>query len=538
MMVLRSSSRPSVLSVMSVLGFSSFLLLLLFVWGSESLTLSSRLVHRFSDEVAVAAVKGTGAPPLRRSLEFYEVLVKSDLARRNRRFGGSNFSMLFPSEGSETMSLGNDFGWLHYTWIDLGTPKVSFLVALDAGSDLLWVPCDCIQCAPLSGYQGSLVKDLGIYSPAESRTSKNLSCNHKLCASGPNCENPNEPCPYTIDYYSENTTSSGVLVEDKLYLATATDKTAVQAEVIIGCGRNQSGGYLDGIAPDGLLGLGLGEISLPSILAKAGLVRNSFSMCFREDDSGRILFGDQGVAKQKSTPFVPLSGKYVTYIVEVESFCIGAHCLGKSGFQALVDSGSSFTFLPSDVYKSVSQEFDKQVKAPRLEQDAPPWEYCYKASLLEMPKVPSVILSFAANKSFEVTYPLFPLYSKEGGLVAVCLAVQSSGETLGTIGQNFMKGYKMVFDRENLKLGWSRSDCNDLNNSRTVPLTPPSGSQNRPENPLPSDQQWASPNGTAVSPAVAVRAPTNNSAATSNSLSPSLLLLLLVITGVSIFSIG
>jgi hypothetical protein len=40
---------------------------------------------------------------------------------------------------------------LHYTWIDIGTPNVSFLVALDTGSDLLWVPCDCIECAPLSG---------------------------------------------------------------------------------------------------------------------------------------------------------------------------------------------------------------------------------------------------------------------------------------------------------------------------------------------------------------------------------------------------
>jgi hypothetical protein len=38
---------------------------------------------------------------------------------------------------------------------------VSFLVALDAGSDLLWVPCDCIQCAPLSAsyYNISLVRN-------------------------------------------------------------------------------------------------------------------------------------------------------------------------------------------------------------------------------------------------------------------------------------------------------------------------------------------------------------------------------------------
>lgn len=43
-------------------------------------------------------------------------------------------------------------------WIDIGTPNVSFLVALDAGSDLLWVPCECVQCAPLSAsYYSSLV---------------------------------------------------------------------------------------------------------------------------------------------------------------------------------------------------------------------------------------------------------------------------------------------------------------------------------------------------------------------------------------------
>lgn len=72
---------------------------------------------------------------------------------------------------------------------------------------------------------------------------------------------------------------------------------------------NQTGHYLDGAAPDGLMGLGIGEISVPSFLAKAGLVPNSFSMCFNEDESGRIIFGDQGPVTQKHTPFLPLNGK-------------------------------------------------------------------------------------------------------------------------------------------------------------------------------------------------------------------------------------
>lgn len=75
------------------------------------------------------------------------------------------------------------------------------------------------------------------------------------------------------------------------------------------CGRKQSGGYLEGTAPDGLLGLGLGEISVPSFLAKAGLIQNSFSLCFNEEGSGRIFFGDQGVASQQTTSFLPLDGK-------------------------------------------------------------------------------------------------------------------------------------------------------------------------------------------------------------------------------------
>lgn len=74
------------------------------------------------------------------------------------------------------------------------------------------------------------------------------------------------------------------------------------------CGMKQSGGYLDGVAPDGLLGLGLQEISVPSFLAQAGLIQNSFSMCFNEDDSGRIFFGDQGPATQQSAPFLKLNG--------------------------------------------------------------------------------------------------------------------------------------------------------------------------------------------------------------------------------------
>ncbi|KAB1199749.1 Aspartic proteinase-like protein 1 [Morella rubra] len=441
------------------------------------------------------------------------MLLSSDLRRQNMKLG-AHYQLLFPSQGSKTMSFGNDFGWLHYTWIDVGTPNVSFLVALDAGSDLLWVPCDCVQCAPLSaGYYSSLDRDLNEYNPSVSSTSKHLSCSHQLCESGPNCKNPKQPCPYTISYFSENTSSSGLLIEDTLHLASGSDNTSsafVQAPIIIGCGMRQSGGYLDGVAPDGLMGLGLGEIAVPSILAKAGLVRNSFSLCFNEDDSGRIFFGDLGPATQQSASFLPLAGTYKTYVVGVEACCIGNSCLKQTSFKALIDSGTSFTFLPNEVYEKIAKEFDRHVNATRSSYEGSPWQYCYKSSTQELREVPSVTLMFPLNNSFVVYNPAFMIYGNQG-VIGFCLAIQPVDGDIGTIGQNFMTGHRMVFDRENMKLGWSHSECQDLSDGKRMPLnSPPNGT---PSNSLPTNERQNATGGHAVAPAVAGRAPSKPSAA-------------------------
>ncbi|PNT69628.1 hypothetical protein BRADI_3g59090v3 [Brachypodium distachyon] len=394
------------------------------------------------------------------------------------------------------------------------------MVALDTGSDLFWIPCDCIECAPLSGYHGSLDRDLGIYKPAESTTSRHLPCSHELCLLGSDCTNQKQPCPYNTKYLQENTTSSGLLVEDILHLDSRESHAPVKASVIIGCGRKQSGSYLDGIAPDGLLGLGMADISVPSFLARAGLVRNSFSMCFTKD-SGRIFFGDQGVSTQQSTPFVPLYGKLQTYTVNVDKSCVGHKCFESTSFQAIVDSGTSFTALPLDIYKAVAIE------------EATSFDYCYSASPLVMPDVPTVTLTFAGNKSFQPVNPTFLLHDEEGAVAGFCLAVVQSPEPIGIIAQNFLLGYHVVFDRENMKLGWYRSECHDLDNSTTVPLGP--SQHNSPEDPLPSNEQQTSP---AVTPAVAGRARASSSGPTNlhKLLANSHLLLLLTMSTVFFIS--
>lgn len=45
-----------------------------------------------------------------------------------------------------------------------------------------------------------------------------------------------------------------------------------------------------------------------------------------------------------------------TYIVGVEACCIENSCLKQTNFRALIDSGTSFTFLPDEVYEKTTKE--------------------------------------------------------------------------------------------------------------------------------------------------------------------------------------
>ncbi|KAH9622047.1 hypothetical protein KSS87_020352 [Heliosperma pusillum] len=472
--------------------------------GETKIEYTSRLVHRFSDELR--EFSGDNSTPELNTVEYYRRLLIGDLGRQKfkLKLAYHQRQLLFPSQGAQTFPSGNDLGWLHYTWIDIGTPSVSFLVAVDDGSDLLWVPCDCVQCAPLSAINYSdQDKKLNEYSPDVSSTSKQLMCSHQLCNVGSECKSPTQSCPYTVQYRSENTSSSGQLVEDFLHLSSSNSpsKAALKASIIFGCGKRQSGDYLDGIAPDGVMGLGLGEISVPSLLAKSGLINNSFSLCFNDNGSGRIFFGDQGSSSHHWTPLLPLDGKYSTYVVGVDALCVGkSSCLKQTSFHAVIDSGTSFTFLPFKVYAKAVQEFDRETNAARANFELP-WEYCYESSG-QISDFPSVKLMLSNNESFVVQSPIF-IFKGSQGILGYCLALQVIPGDIAIIGQNFMTGYRMVFDRENMQFGWSRSDCKEHNNGTR-------GSSSLTGT-LPTDEQQSRRGGHAVAPAIAGRAPSKTS---------------------------
>ena len=74
-----------------------------------------------------------------------------------------------------------------------------------------------------------------IYSPNNSSTSSKVPCNSAMCEQQRKCPSSRSNCPYQVNYLSNGTSSTGVLVEDVLHLASDDDKTkAVEAKITFG----------------------------------------------------------------------------------------------------------------------------------------------------------------------------------------------------------------------------------------------------------------------------------------------------------------
>ncbi|XP_072968328.1 aspartyl protease family protein 1-like [Typha angustifolia] len=476
------ASLSPLLLVAVILAVSSFRL-------AAPATIGFDFHHRFSGKMRQWG-ESHGYPgewwPEKGTAEYYAALAHHDRAHHGRFLAAGDSSMLTFLDGNLTYRV-SDLGMLNYAFVELGTPKKNFLVALDTGSDLFWVPCDCEQCAPAQ-YRNVT---FNIYSPSNSTTSKLVPCSSSLCELQSSCSGASSSCPFEVQYLSVNTSSSGILVEDVLYLTTETaSPDVVPASVVFGCGRVQTGAFLADVAPNGLFGLGLSNISIPSILSSQGLISNSFSMCFGTDGYGRITFGDKGSTDQSETPF-NVDKKNPFYSISVTGLIVDKANF-TTRFNAFVDSGTSITLLADPIYTQLATSFTAQVLEMPLPLPLPlypdlPFNFCY--ALLpnqDSIYIPRISVVTESGNLFNVTDPIVPLINQEGTLFGYCLAVIKSSN-VNIIGRDFLTGLRVVFDREKLVLGWKEFDCygtasSGNGNSSSPPASAPAPSSDIPDN--------------------------------------------------------
>ncbi|KAH7519886.1 aspartyl protease family protein 1 isoform X1 [Ziziphus jujuba] len=452
--------------------FVCYLLIVLF-WGSSSCygfgTFGFDVHHRFSDPVK--GILGFDELPEKGSLAYYAAMAHRDnlIKRRHLQTNVDQTAPLIFNYGNETYRI-PAFGYLHYANVSVGTPSSSYLVALDTGSDVFWLPCDCTNaCVRSVEFSNNDVLNFNIYSPNTSSTSQKTPCNSTMC-NPQRCATEAPECPYQVQYLSNGTSSTGILVEDVLHLTTDDAKQEkVEARITFGCGKVQTGTFLEGAAPNGLFGLGMEDISVPSILARDKLASNSFSMCFGPDGLGRIRFGDNGSLDQGQTPF-NLRQLHPSYNITITQITVGGNSADLE-FYAIYDSGTSYTYLNDPAYTQITESFNMRIKEKRHSNNSDvPFEYCYDLSPNQTNfKYPRLNLTMKGGDQYYVINPL-ELMTVEGVRV-FCLAVVKSGD-VNIIGQNFMTGYRVTFDREKKVLGWKESNCYDNEETNTLPINP------------------------------------------------------------------
>ncbi|KAJ1403904.1 Xylanase inhibitor, C-terminal [Sesbania bispinosa] len=411
--------------------------------------------HRFSDPVK--GVLGIDELPDKGTREYYVAMANRDRIFRGRGLAGDHQTPLTFVPDNETYQIGL-FGFLHFANVSVGTPASSFLVALDTGSDLFWLPCNCTKCVHAIKFSTGQSIDFNIYDIKGSSTSQNVLCNSSLCEHQSECLSSGGFCPYQVNYLSNGTSTTGFLVEDVLHLITDDAQTKKSdTRVTFGCGQVQTGAFLEGAAPNGLFGLGMGNESVPSVLANQGLTSNSFSMCFGLDGSGRITFGDDSSLVQGKTPF-NLRPLHSTYNVTITQIIAGGNAADVE-FHAIFDSGTSFTSLNDPAYTQITRGFNSAIKLQRHSSSDGdlPFEYCYDLSTNQTVEVP-INLTMKGGDNYFVMDPIVTVTGQ--GINLLCLGVLKS-DNVNIIGQNFMTGYRIVFDRENMILGWKESNCYD-----------------------------------------------------------------------------
>lgn len=174
------------------------------------------------------------------------------------------------------------------------------------------------------------------------------------------------------------------------------------------------------------------------------------------------------VAPNRNRPHLMLTrcSKCPTYNITVTQSRVGTTLIDLD-LTALFDTGTSFTYLVDPAYSRFSESFHSQVKDRRRPPDPRiPFEYCYDMSPdANTSLIPTVSLTMKGGGQFALSDPIIVISTQHE--LIYCLALIRSAE-LNIIGQNFMTGYRVVFDKEKLILGWKKSNCYDIDDANSI----------------------------------------------------------------------
>nr|GMC54872.1 aspartic proteinase CDR1-like [Ipomoea batatas] len=269
----------------------------------------------------------------------------------------------------------------------IGTPPLETYGIADTGSDITWTQCKpCKTCFNQS---------LPIFDPKKSRSYKMVPCDSSTCTSFASfgCD-ADDICRYQVAYGDQSSTVGEVAMET-LRLGNTSFKS-----VVFGCGF-ENGGTFSGDS-SGIVGLGGDVTSIISQLDRQ--IGGKFVYCLSPDanSTSRISFGPDAVvkgAKAVSTPLIKKPKPANFYWLNLERITIGGKSLtvkspaseisgrreggvkqAKVEGNVIIDSGTTLTLLPYDLYNFTYSAVRDAIPATPVTDSQNIFPLCYKAA--------------------------------------------------------------------------------------------------------------------------------------------------------------
>eukprot|EP00920_Eleutheroschizon_duboscqi_P006976 GHVT01016197.1.p1 GENE.GHVT01016197.1~~GHVT01016197.1.p1 ORF type:complete len:822 (+),score=175.58 GHVT01016197.1:1111-3576(+) len=357
---------------------------------------------------------------------------------------------------------GNMFTYAYY-FLDIlvGTPAQRESVILDTGSSLLGFPCQgCSHCGT------HIDKHFDVSS---SETAEWMSCHDRKCFG--QCQGSLHRCSYKQSY-SEGSSISGSYLSDMVAVGNLDQHNAPVRYDYIGCHDRETNLFVTQRAA-GIFGIsfpkGFKQPTLLDVLFGQDAMLNSrvFALCVAENgglftvggyDAAHNRADSQGNSDVKWTSIVSHSS-YRVALEGMEDSEGNVIADGKQQFgETVVDSGTTYTYLPPVVYKSFSTKMDKfctvEHQCERQEGSRPCWRAENVDELEQF--LPVFKLKFGDGVQVD-WHPRSYLYLRSNQYW--CEAVDDNHLPSTVLGMSFFKQKQIIFDREENRVGFVDAVC-------------------------------------------------------------------------------
>ncbi|KMZ65535.1 Eukaryotic aspartyl protease family protein [Zostera marina] len=378
---------------------------------------------------------------------------------------------------------------------------------MDTGSDLVWLPCSPLECILCDGKPTStpLSNSALNHSTSVSCTSPSCSAVHSSLRTSDLCAIAGCPLEFIETDTASCSTSAcpafyyaygdGSLVarlrQEHVSIPSGSGKPIHIPKFTFGCAHTSLG------EPIGVAGFGRGVISLPAQISELSphlgkqfsycLISHSFDSKRARHPSPLILGRRNDVHDSDSkftyTPMIDNPKHPHYYSVGLRAISIGDLRIqadnrlstidGDGNGGLVIDSGTTFTMLPSKMYEKVKDEFAKTMvgngylRSTQME-DATGLSPCYHHGRGNgKRRVPKLVLHFSGNASLTLPRRNYYMGLTRGGKHAGCLMLINGGDETddgpaGTLGNIQQQGFEVVYDLEGGRVGFARKECSSL----------------------------------------------------------------------------